>query len=827
MFYKNKRSIGRTIILLILLAILILPFAFYFKEAKAVSSDSLKRVLKNDIKCRYRSISEMKKVSEVKDYKQITDVWTNIKNLLVMAGCKGSSKEIEDKISEELDMVAPFSGHSWPGGGDSVWYRQVGVPIIVGEGIVKGIDSINNPEIKNKLLSNYRELLSVARKSDSGADAATSAYVWLMAYSVFGNNNYFNNFKDLFEKTGAIERGGKIYPDGSYFYHGKHWAIAYGIRNLEDGARILSSIAKLSGNIVSEQVVSDYFNFVKDTVRWVYINQYADPFIVNKFPWSDRLHYGTKNAVSFLSSSLDKFSFLKGHGYENILANIASSFNNYSFSPIGAIAFPFDNFIVARRNDFYASVKLVSPSAPFFEGTSFSSAPGVANILTRSNIEEKLGPHNCVHYDCNNIYLHPHQLINLATIPNDYLNRMYDIKNKNFQDDLDFNSFLKTRWGDYGITTLEKYFALAGEDIKLSRYGYKKSWFILNNKIAVLLSGIYGNNIITYLDDFKPKSSIFYTNKGNYSILSNNKNSYANINNIKVLYYDNKGYYFPSKGDITNIVPEAGYIGVKLKHESNNDAFVFFPNSSKSEIIGYSNNPKIGIIELNEKAHIVKDNSIGFVGASFFSPENNNLISSNNPAYIMYQKKNNKFYFSIYNPNREMKNSLSKTDKDRPYRVWLHYNPLLDYDLNGIGKTKSNGTYTNYEIIIPYRLEKYYPSKWQNLKLISLPNGKTKIAMNLRVRRKLEFETVKDGGVYKITKVSIGINDNNVDKNGLAAVNIKDFQPKKDINGDGIINVADLGIILSNWGRRDREAYDLDQDGRIGGGDAGVLLDKI
>ncbi len=48
--------------------------------------------------------------------------------------------------------------------------------------------------------------------------------------------------------------------------------------------------------------------------------------------------------------------------------------------------------------------------------------------------------------------------------------------------------------------------------------------------------------------------------------------------------------------------------------------------------------------------------------------------------------------------------------------------------------------------------------------------------------------------------------------------------PKKDINGDGIVNVADLGIILSNWGRRDREAYDLDQDGRIGGGDAGVII---
>jgi hypothetical protein len=43
-----------------------------------------------------------------------------------------------------------------------------------------------------------------------------------------------------------------------------------------------------------------------------------------------------------------------------------------------------------------------------------------------------------------------------------------------------------------------------------------------------------------------------------------------------------------------------------------------------------------------------------------------------------------------------------------------------------------------------------------------------------------------------------------------------------DLNGDGIVNGADLGILLAAWGSTG--PADLDQDGSVGGSDLAVLL---
>ncbi len=48
-----------------------------------------------------------------------------------------------------------------------------------------------------------------------------------------------------------------------------------------------------------------------------------------------------------------------------------------------------------------------------------------------------------------------------------------------------------------------------------------------------------------------------------------------------------------------------------------------------------------------------------------------------------------------------------------------------------------------------------------------------------------------------------------------------------DINSNGVTDVADLGIILSNWGRRDKGDYDVNQDGVVDGRDIKIILDMI
>ena len=46
---------------------------------------------------------------------------------------------------------------------------------------------------------------------------------------------------------------------------------------------------------------------------------------------------------------------------------------------------------------------------------------------------------------------------------------------------------------------------------------------------------------------------------------------------------------------------------------------------------------------------------------------------------------------------------------------------------------------------------------------------------------------------------------------------------RADVNCDGIVDSADLGLILSGWGS-DITQYDIDGDGSVQGGDLGYLL---
>jgi hypothetical protein len=48
--------------------------------------------------------------------------------------------------------------------------------------------------------------------------------------------------------------------------------------------------------------------------------------------------------------------------------------------------------------------------------------------------------------------------------------------------------------------------------------------------------------------------------------------------------------------------------------------------------------------------------------------------------------------------------------------------------------------------------------------------------------------------------------------------------PKGDLNGDGKVEVMDLGILLSAWGRTDKPPADLNQDGIVDVVDLGILL---
>ncbi|MBL9141238.1 MAG: hypothetical protein JNK53_05170 [Phycisphaerae bacterium] len=49
-------------------------------------------------------------------------------------------------------------------------------------------------------------------------------------------------------------------------------------------------------------------------------------------------------------------------------------------------------------------------------------------------------------------------------------------------------------------------------------------------------------------------------------------------------------------------------------------------------------------------------------------------------------------------------------------------------------------------------------------------------------------------------------------------------QVPEDLNGDGVVNGADLGVILAAWGTSFGSPADLNHDGAVDGADLAILL---
>ncbi len=59
----------------------------------------------------------------------------------------------------------------------------------------------------------------------------------------------------------------------------------------------------------------------------------------------------------------------------------------------------------------------------------------------------------------------------------------------------------------------------------------------------------------------------------------------------------------------------------------------------------------------------------------------------------------------------------------------------------------------------------------------------------------------------------------------LTAENVRNIV-KGDVNNDNMVNIKDLGIILSNWGKKDFGDYDIDQDGTVNSEDFALFFEK-
>ncbi len=138
-----------------------------------------------------------------------------------------------------------------------------------------------------------------------------------------------------------------------------------------------------------------------------------------------------------------------------------------------------------------------------------------------------------------------------------------------------------------------------------------------------------------------------------------------------------------------------------------------------------------------------------------------------------------------------------------------------------LGVLTSNMQWKTFSTDVPDVLSETLPAGWngagdedpQTFEPI-LPAGRTWTNVLQGVDR-IEFTTFVPGFFYGFTNFKLSIDNVSIQP-------IVEATPG-DLNGDGLVDGADLGLLLAAWGSDDADA-DLDGSGSVDGADLGILL---
>lgn len=223
----------------------------------------------------------------------------------------------------------------------------------------------------------------------------------------------------------------------------------------------------------------------------------------------------------------------------------------------------------------------------------------------------------------------------------------------------------------------------------------KKSWFMFDDEIVALGSGIHASDnrgVETIVENRKIKDS------GDNTFIADGKTpletfgelyldgtSWAFLEGNTVEGKDTIGYYFPEKSTIkvvretrTNSWSEINdggpttpvdknYLSLAIEHGDNpvdaKYSYVLLPNKTAEEVATYSSNPNISILANNADVQAVKENKLGVLGMNFWNQASVGYVTAQNPCSLMLSEKAGKLAIGISDPThkaQEVKVILNK-----------------------------------------------------------------------------------------------------------------------------------------------------------------------
>ncbi|MGH7491793.1 MAG: PKD domain-containing protein [bacterium] len=665
--------------------------------------------------------------------------WYIAADLTRAAGCGNGSGA--SRLRQALDFAERNTIENW-------WEIEIGVPRALAEGLLAGGASVSS-EVRGRMENALRAFVSRQSLSEwNGANAAWRGWARFLAAIYLEDADLADSAVNLMATATSQGDYAHIQHDWTYFFHYNVLNMHYGGQHFGDYARYLKFTEGTpfsTGTRVNPQdplrrtglqVTLDWF---KHFLRWIFYRGYGDPFTVSKFPQQQNSYGGRIQSGAELLAST---AYPEVQPYRSMLQDIASHASN----PIGARAFPTARYLVARRESFFSSLIMANLVEPHMEASPLAPIFGAVNIVDPATVD-KLRREN--------IQNHPYQLLNAMTLPAAYERATVEPGSEySGRENLSEIKAMLSNWGFFGVSTLGGYIGMGAQRLTgaANSFTAQRSWFFFDDEIVCVGSGIQASSsslggMRTLLYTFRADAGSFQSSAGSNAIPTAGGDD-RDLGRLRWLQHNTMGYYFPETTPVRAHGVSSGFARVYMAHGNGASfAAILLPAHGATATQQYAAAPDVQVLQSDQSAHIVKDQSTNTIGIAAFTAVNTSTLVINFPGYVLYQNSGGQFRLSLYNPHREERLSSQPADD--------LVNPMVDFEIS-----PEQATYRNYQLQVPFSLRKGAGSGMDLFAVNDLGADRSELQVNLRVYRKFEINgSVNNDGSVTIEKAWIALND--------------------------------------------------------------------
>jgi len=511
------------------------------------------------------------------------------------------------------------------------------------------------------------------------------------------------------DKDNTIYRNSGIEADYSFTAHnvkiGEEWEVRRQIYNGGYGRSFVENSSKLfyftdNTSLQFGDIKTTFSNFLVDGYQWTFYNKIMDNGVIGRI--------NTDNGIRFVNNSFNLYSQTnppRSSEIDKILDRVENGESDTNYLE-GNKYFWRSDMMIHRRKDYYFSVKMtsdrtVAPETALdeYSTTNYYAGAGVTYLIKKGE-------------EYTNGYSQKFNKRKFSGTTVEQDSRVLDIGSNNWgKGGENGNSFAG------GITNGD--IGACGMIWQKRGVTAHKSWFMFDEEIVALGSGIEGNNqtnqdIVTTINQSTKYEDIIYNlPSSNNNQIVQGRLSFETTNTPKYIFHDNVGYFPLSNNaiEINTIYKSPLYIvttelfSIGINHGANptdgSYSYLIKPNITIDEISNFIN--PVTILENSSSLQAVYHSESDIVQAVFFEkgelsiPNWNTTIEVNEKSLLMISRSivDNEYNYTITVSNPEGENSSPRYKEiifKRPYTRLKLINNDMENDISMVSVDRHEST---------------------------------------------------------------------------------------------------------------------------------------